>query len=160
MLAVSGQDDNLEALNVDGVAGMDDAARLGLDDLEVSGVVGAGDLGVLAVHAVVNEFSNRHALDQLRQSAHVVVVEMRDEHVVEARDAGVAHGCLDALGVAAIGGGPAGIDQQRCARRRHQQRGLPALYINGVDKQVFFRNRGLRLCRLRGEEQRQRANGK
>ena len=38
------------------------------------------------------------------------------------RDAGVLHRCLDALGVAAIVAGPAGIDEQRSAGGRNQQR--------------------------------------
>ena len=89
----------------------------------------------------------------------MVVVEVCDEQMVDARDAGVAHGGLDALSVAAIGGGPAGIDKQRCARRNNQQRGLAAFHVDGVDEQVLFRF-GLCGSGLRDEEQRQRADGK
>ena len=113
MLAIGGEDDGVEAVDVEGVAGMNDAAAVALDSLEVSGKVVAGDLGVLAVGTVVEEFADRHALDQLRHAAHVVSMEMGDEHMVDAVDAGIAHGGLDALGVAAVISGPAGIDQKR-----------------------------------------------
>ena len=162
VLAVGGQNDNLEAGDRNGVAGMDDAPRLAFDGLQVGGVIGAGDVGVLAIHAVVQELAYGDALDQLRQSAHVVVMEVRGQQMVDARDAGVAHGSLDAHGVAPIGGGPAGVDEQRCARRGHQQRGLAAFHIDGVDEQVLLCCRGLPRCGLRlgSKEQRQRAGGK
>jgi hypothetical protein len=91
VLAVGGEDDGVEAGDGDGVAGMDDAARLALDGFEVGGVVGAGDVGVFAVEAVIEEFADRNG-DELGNAADMVVMEVGDEHVIDAGDAGVMHG--------------------------------------------------------------------
>ena len=58
MLAVGGQHDDAEAGDVDGVAGMNDAARLALDGLEIRGIIVARDIGVFAIDAVVEELAD------------------------------------------------------------------------------------------------------
>ena len=87
----------------------------------------------------------------------MVGVIVRDEHVVDLRDAGVVHGCQNAVGVAAIVAGPAGIHEQRRAGWGHEQRGLPAFHVDGVDEQVL--RLGLRPGGLRrgGKDHRKRA---
>ena len=139
MVAVGGEDDGVEAGDGDGVAGVDDAAGLALDGFKVGGVVGAGDIGVFAVGAVVEEFADGDAFDEFGDAADVVVVKVGDEDVIEPGDAGVAHGLLDAGCVAAIGRRPAGVDEEGSAGGGNQQSGLAAFDIDGVDEQVFCR---------------------
>ena len=145
MVAVGGEDDGVEAGDGDGVAGMDDAARFTLDGFEVGGIVVARDVRVFAVGAVIEEFADGDALDELGDAADVIDVEVSDEHMIEFGDSGVAHGELDAGGVTAIWRGPAGVDQEGCAGRGNQQRGLAAFHIDGVDQQVLCRR-----CLCRG----------
>ena len=106
------------------------------DGLDVGREVVARDVGVFAVHAVIEKFADLDVLDEIRHAAHVIGMEVGDEHMVDLRDAGVFHRRLNALGVAAIVAGPAGIDQQRSAGRRDEQRGLAAFDVDGVDVQV------------------------
>ncbi len=54
-----------------------------LDGLEIRRVIVTRDVGVFAVFAVVEELADLDALDQVRHAAHMVDVEVRDEHVVE-----------------------------------------------------------------------------
>jgi hypothetical protein len=49
---------------------MEDAARMALDGLEISGKILARDVGVFAVDAVIEELAHRDALDQLRHAPH------------------------------------------------------------------------------------------
>ena len=133
VFSVGGEDDDAEARQVDGVAGMHDAARLACDGLQIRRVVVARDVGVFAILAVIEELADGHALHQFGHAAHVVDVVVSHEQMIDLRDAGVAHGGLNAVGVAAIVIRPARIDQQRCAGGRNQQRRLAALDIDGVD---------------------------
>ncbi len=66
MLAVGGEHDGGKAGDVDGVAGMHDAPRRALDGLEIGGVVVAGDVGVFAVLAVIEELADLDACDKIR----------------------------------------------------------------------------------------------
>ena len=65
--------------------------------------------------AVIDKLADRDAFGELRQAAHVVAVEVGDEHVVELGDAGVPHGGLNPVGVAPVRSGPAGVHQHRFA---------------------------------------------
>ena len=65
VFAVGGEHDDFEAGNVDGVAGMHDAARLAFNGLQIVRGVCAGNVGVFAVDAVVDELADLDALDQL-----------------------------------------------------------------------------------------------
>ena len=122
---------------------MHSAARGVADGLDVSCEVVARDVGVFAVHAVIEKFANLDALHEIRHAAYVVGMKVGDEHLVELRDACIFHRLLNALGVAAVVAGPAGIDQHRSAGRRNNQRGLAAFHIDGVDGKIG-------VCRLRG----------
>ena len=102
VFAVGSEHDDAEAGDGDRVAGVDDAARGFADGFEVRGVVVAGNVGVFAVDAMIEEFADLHMLDEFRHAAHVIDVEVGDEHVIEAGDAGIVHGGLDAANVAAV----------------------------------------------------------
>ncbi len=136
MLAIRSDNGCVEAGNVDEIAGMQNAARGIADGLDVGRVVVSGNVGVFAVLAVIEEFANLDALDEIRHSSHVIRVEVGDEHLVDPGDAGVLHSGLDPLSIAAIVAGPAAIDEHRSARRRNKQGGLAAFDINDVDGQV------------------------
>ena len=91
---------------------------------------------VFAVLAVVQELAHLNLCNQRGHAAYVVVVKMRNQHMIDALDAGIFHGGQYALCVAAVVAGPASVDQQRLARWRDQQRGLAAFYIDGIDEQM------------------------
>ena len=154
VFAVGGQDNDGEAGDADGVAGMNDAPRFALDGLEVRGVIVTRDVGVFAVFAVVEELADLDALHEIRHAAHVVRMEVRDEHLVELGNAGIVHGGHDAVGIAAVVARPACIDEQRSAGGGDEQRGLAAFNIDGVDEQVLCS--GLRCGAERRREQRVR----
>ena len=128
---------------------MNDAARLALDGLEIGGIVVARDVGVFAVGTVVEELADLDALDEFRHAANVIGMVVGDEHMIDVRDAGVFHCRLDAIGVAAVVAGPAGIDEQGRAGRRNEQRGLAAFDVDGIDEQVLC-GFGLRHVRADG----------
>ncbi len=147
VFAISGENGDVEAGNVDDVAGMHGAARRCADGLDVGGVVVTGNVGVFAVLAVIEELADLDALDEIRHSADVIDMEVGDEHLVDFGDAGVFHCGLNALGIAAVVAGPAGIDEQRSAGGRDKQCGLAAFDVDGVNLQVFACG-----LRLRGRE--------
>ncbi len=82
------------------------------DGLQVDCVVVARVVCVFAVLAVVQKLAHFDTRHQLGHAAHVIVVIVRDQHMVDALDAGIAHGRKNALGVAAVVAGPTGINQQ------------------------------------------------
>ena len=111
MFAIGGEHDDAEAGNIDGVSGMNDAARRCADGLDVSRVVVARDVGVFAIDAVVEEFADLDALTKIRHATDVIHMEVGDEHLVDLGDAGIFHCRLNAVGVATIVAGPASIDE-------------------------------------------------
>src|ERR1700739_38786 len=143
--AASRENDDAEAGDVDDVTGMNGAARRGANGLDVGRQVVARDVGVFAVDAVIEELADLDMLNEIRHAAYMIGVEVGDEHLVDHRTAGVFHCRLNALGIAAIVAGPAGIDQQRVTAWRDKQRGLAALDINGVNLQIFRGRLRLRL---------------
>ena len=75
--------------------------------------VGDGDGGFVAgfaIRAVIDEGSDGDAVDQLRDAAGVIDVVVGEQDVVDAGEAGLFCGGDDAVGIAAIIAGPAGID--------------------------------------------------
>ena len=123
----------LESRNVDRVAGMHDAARRVANGLEVGSMVVARDVGVFAILAMIEKLADFDALDKIGDAAHVIDVEVSDQHMIDLRDASVVHRGDDAVGVAAIVARPSGIDEQRSLGRRNEQRRLPAFHVDGVD---------------------------
>ena len=80
-----------------------------------------------------------HARRQLLHAAHVIVVVVRDDEIVERADARLLHGGRDALGIAQRVGRPAGVDQHRLARRRDDERRLAAFDVDEVQPQRLRR---------------------
>ena len=83
VLPVSGEDDDAETGNVDGVAGMDDAARRGADGFDVSRIVVAGDVGVFAVDAVIEELADLDMFNEVRHTTDMIDMEVGDEDLVD-----------------------------------------------------------------------------
>ena len=152
VFAVGGEDNDAEAGDLDGVAGMNAAPRLALNGLQVGRKIVARDIGVLLVGAVVDELADGNALDELRHATNVIGVVVGNERVIDARDAGVFHCCLDANGIAAVVIGPAGIDEQRSAGWGDEECGLAAFDINGVDEEMPLCF-GLRVGRMRSRNE-------
>jgi len=68
--------------------------------------------GGFAIFSVIDESADGNAFGELRNAADVVVVIMSDQDKVDFVDTGVVSGGDDALGVAAVVAGPAGVDEQ------------------------------------------------
>jgi hypothetical protein len=64
------------------------------------------------VRSVVDKGANRNALHQLRHAAHVIVVIVGNEHGIDAAQACALCCGNDAVGIAKVVAGPAGINQQ------------------------------------------------
>lgn len=97
-------------------------------------------------------------LSQLSDTAHVIRVEMGDDQIVDLPDARAPRNRRDSIGVAAIKSWPTGIDQQRFARRRDEQRRFPAIDVDHVDIERF-RGPGLG-HRRRGDGERDQHEGR
>ena len=101
---------------------------------------------------MIDERPDRNLTREIHDAAVVVGMEMRDEQVVDPRDARVASGGEDARGIPAVEPGVAGIDEQRIPRRRDEKRRLPALHIDEVDVERVPRHHQ-RSRRIRGEHE-------
>ena len=153
VFAVGGSDDDAEAGQVDGVAGVDNAARHAANGVEIGGEVSARDVRVFAIEAVVEEFADGDALDEFGHAANVIGVKVGDEHVIKTGDAGVAHGGLDALGVATVVARPPCVNQQRLAGGSDEERGLSAFDVDGVDAEGAWLGLGKGGQRMGEQEQ-------
>ena len=137
VFAVGGEDDGGEAGDVDGVTGMDDAVGLAGDGFEIGRVIVAGDVGVFAVRAVIKEFADLNALDQLGDATDMIDMEVGDEQVIDAGDACVAHGGLDTGSIATVRTGPTGVDEQGGVRSGFdEERGLTAFDVDGINQKM------------------------
>ena len=85
--------------------------------------------------------------------ADVVVMVVGDEDVVDLRNAGGLRGCGDAVGVAGVVAGPAGVDEEGLAGGGDEEGGLAAFYVDEVDPQGGL-GAALRGCCLRGPARR------
>jgi hypothetical protein len=70
-------------------------------------------LGILKVRPVIHEGSDLNAVDQLRDSAHVVPVIVGDQNIVDLLESGLMGGSEDAIGVTSFITRPSSVDQQR-----------------------------------------------
>src|ERR1700758_56870 len=115
------------------------------------------------VGAVDEEGANRDALDELRHTAHVIVVIVGDQHVVDAAEASTLRSSDNAIGIAEVVIRPAGINQQRLSRRGDEERRLATLDIDEVDAE-FSASNSLRIERTRndnsGKQSKERAGSK
>ena len=138
---------------------MHDAPLMARNGFHVDLVVVARVGCVFAVLAVVKELAHLNVRHQFGHAAYVVVVKVRDQHMVDALDAGISHGGQNALGVAAVVAGPTSVDQQRLAGWRYEQRGLAAFNIDGIDAELASGRSGLCLGTLRRKDAAEHANG-
>ena len=95
---------------------------------------------------------DRDPLGELRGAAHMVGVEVGDDHVVECGHAGVSRRRRDSVGIAPVEAGPSGVDQQGIAGRPDEERRLAPLDVDHVDLQRPVR---LPLPRRRGRRNRE-----
>jgi hypothetical protein len=79
------------------------------------------------------EMHHWELLGESEQRADVVAVIVRRPHVIDLFDAGILQRLDDTDEIAVAG--VAGIDQQRLARRAHEERRLPALGIDVINVQ-------------------------
>ena len=90
----------------------------------------------LAIRAVIDERTNRNSRRELRHSAGMIHVIVREQNEIDFRDPGFRCRCNNAIRVASRKSRPSGIDQQRVlppasrkawpARLRRRQNKLPA----------------------------------
>jgi hypothetical protein len=101
---------------------------------------------------VIVERPDRHAPGQLRDAAVTIGMKVRDQQVIDARDPCVPHRGENPPGVPALRG-VTGIDEQRLAGRRHDERRLSALDIDEIERQRV-RGRSRRHVKHRGNKDR------
>ena len=89
--------------------------------------------------AVVDERADRKPPLKFRHAAVVILVQVRDEEIVDALQAGIAHGGDDPVGIACVEPRVAGVDEQGLPGRRDDERGLPAFDVDEVDVESFRR---------------------
>ena len=98
--------------------------------------IGGGFVAGFAERAVVDEGADGDAVDELRDAAGVVDVVVGEEDVVDVVEAGALGGGGDAVGVAALIVGPAGIDEERVVVGSDEEGGLAAFDVDEEDFQV------------------------
>ncbi len=94
--------------------------------------------------AIIDEGANGNLRCEVRNAAHVVVMEVRDQEVIDAIDARRAGGCEDPIGIAAADGRAAPtaartiarINQERLALRSYDEGRLSPLDIDEEDFEV------------------------
>jgi len=87
----------------------------------------------LAIFSVVNKCADGNFRRKLWRAADVVVVIVRNQHVVNFLDTCIVRRGHDSVRIAPVVTRPPGIDQQGIALRCDEQRSLPAFYIYKVD---------------------------
>ena len=106
--------------------------------------------------AVIDERADRQARGERRDAADVIRMEVRDHHVVDAREAGLLRGGLDASGVAAVEAGPPRVDEHRLAGRQREEGRLAALDVDEVDAEWSVHLRGKRGGQQKARERERR----
>src|SRR5271167_1747463 len=125
----------MNSLHWQDVAGFGDDAFVGAvgESLLVGVEVGVDVGGELAVGAVIDESADGNFLDELGHPADVVEVIVSDQNIIELRDAGALRGSGDAIGVAALVVGPAGVDEKRLSGRGDEEGRLASFNIDEID---------------------------
>ena len=134
-LARRGDDAHIETRHRNPVAGFDDSVLcLGVERRVRLRQKRVGSFARLDVGAVIDELANLDLRSQLGHAAEMIAVPMRRDQMIDLLNAGVFHRIENAICVAnrprAV---IAGIDQQRLARRRNDQRGVAALDIDDIN---------------------------
>ena len=88
-------------------------------------------IGDLVWEAFVVEGADGHEFGEFSEAAEVVDMEMGDDDVIDAREAGLGGGVVDAGGVATAG--VAGVDEDGFAGRGDEERGAAAFGVDPVD---------------------------
>ena len=112
---------------------LDDDVRVAGDGFLVRGIVGTRYLRVLLIWTVIDEGSDLDPIDQPGNPTDVVTVIVRDQDIVDLLQASLMRRGKNTIGVAAFIPRPACVDQQRLARRAHDERGLSAFYVDEVN---------------------------
>ena len=103
------------------------------DRLFIRGIVGAGYIGIFLVRTVIDEGPDLDTVRELRDTANVVAVIVRDEHVVQLFEPGLMCRRDNAICIAAFVAWPAGIDEKRLSGWAHDERGLATFYVNEIN---------------------------
>src|SRR6185436_1631313 len=84
---------------------------------------------------VVDEMLDRDALGELLHTAVVVAMPVRNDQLIDLREAGILGGLHDARGVTdrRLRSGVAGVDEQRFTRWRDEERRVAALDVHHVN---------------------------
>ena len=114
--------------------------------------------------AVIPEMANRKTPRELRGVADVIAVVVRHDDVVELLlDRHLLDDVGDAIGVAVVVAAGPGVEQQRLARRCHEERRLSALGVDEIDverrRRLPLGEDQLRRERTRDEEEGGSAHG-
>src|SRR5882757_4025193 len=104
------------------------------------------------VYPMVDESSDRDAIDQLGYSARMIVVIVSEQHVIDLLDAREFRSSQYSICIATSIVRPAGIDQQRLPCRRDKECRLAALDIHKVNSKVVFSSPGMRRTDCEGKE--------
>ncbi len=88
-------------------------------------------IGDLVGQAFVVEGTDGHEFGEFSEPAEVVDMEVSDDNVVDAREAGLDGGVVDAGGVATAG--VAGVDEDGFAGGGDEERGAAAFGVDPVD---------------------------
>ncbi len=86
---------------------------------------------------MVEKGANLDSIHQLRNSANMIAMVVRNQDIIDLREAGLMRGSQDPIGVAAFISRPAGIDEQRLSRWTHHQSRLPAFHVDEIYLQRF-----------------------
>ncbi len=92
-------------------------------------------LALFDARPVIEEMRDRDPLRQFLHAADVIDVVVREQQVIDLLEPDLRHDRHDPIRVAAAG--IPGIDQQRLAGRRNEQRGFSTLGVDDVDVERF-----------------------
>ena len=89
---------------------------------------------------MIDELFDGNLRSQFGQAAEVIAMPVRDDQMIDLLEAGVFHGRHDSRGVSRrLRAGIAGVDEQRFARRRNEERRIAALHIDDIDVECLRR---------------------
>ena len=136
--AVSRDELNVESLNGKNVAGFgDDVAKFSRVEKSFVGepAILRDAVSGFAIFAVVDEGADGNTGGELRSAANVIVVVVGDEDEINFAETGVVSGGDDAIGIAIVVAGPAGVDEEGLSEGRDEQGGLAAFDVDEINLQ-------------------------
>src|ERR1700758_3244019 len=87
---------------------------------------------------MVDKRTHLDAVHQLGNTANVIAMIVRDQHIIELADAGLMRGSQDPVGVTPLISRPTRIDEQRLSGRTHHQRRLPTFHVDKINLERLF----------------------